>query len=172
MSLVAAAAPGALARQAEPDAFRVEASASTPLSPRRAYAAFVSVGRWWDPAHTYSGVASNLSLTPRPGGCWCERLPNDGFVEHMRVLYAAPGEELRLAGGLGPLQTIGAPAVMVVRFEPEGAGTRVVLTYAVDGPPSPALAKLEAPVAHVLTEGMARFAAATRGRAPMNGPRP
>src|SRR5512134_3799150 len=45
----------------------------------RVYGALVQdVGRWWDPAHTYSGDARNLSIDPRPGGCFCERLGDQG----------------------------------------------------------------------------------------------
>ena len=62
-----------------------------------------SVGSWWDPEHTYSGSAANLSLDAEPGGCFCERLPNGGGVEHMRVTYVAPGKRIVLTGSLGPL---------------------------------------------------------------------
>ena len=37
---------------------------------------------WWSPSHTFSGSSSNLTLDPRPGGCFCERLPGGG-VQHM-----------------------------------------------------------------------------------------
>ena len=44
------------------------------------------VGSWWNEQHTCSGDSRNLSIDPRPGGCFCERLTNGG-VEHMRVVY-------------------------------------------------------------------------------------
>ena len=37
-------------------------------TPADAYKALVTeVGRWWNPAHTYSGDAANLSIDARPG---------------------------------------------------------------------------------------------------------
>ena len=55
--------------------------------PASVYAAFVSdVGRWWNPEHTYSNDAANLSIDARPGGCFCERLANGGGVQHMSVV--------------------------------------------------------------------------------------
>lgn len=147
----------AASAQDRADSFAVEASAVTPAPPDRAYRAFVAVERWWSGEHTYSGDARNLSLSPQPGGCWCERLAEGGFVEHMRVIYAQPGRELRLAGGLGPLQTMGAEGVMVVTFEPEGEGSRVRLVYRVAGPGAGALAQ---PVSQVLQAQLARYAAA------------
>ena len=42
------------------------------------------IGRWWDSAHTFSGSAANLTIEPRVGGCFCERLRNGG-VQHMIV---------------------------------------------------------------------------------------
>ena len=39
------------------------------------------------------------------GGCFCERLKDGGSVQLLQVVYAAPGEGLRLRGALGPLQT-------------------------------------------------------------------
>ena len=50
-----------------------------------------------------AAVAANLSLDAAPGGCFCERLPNGGGVEHMRVTYVEPGKRIVLTGSLGPL---------------------------------------------------------------------
>ena len=46
------------------------------------------VGRWWNPEHSYSGVAANFSIDARAGGCFCERL-KDGSVAHMTVVFVA-----------------------------------------------------------------------------------
>ena len=72
------------------------------VPPATAFARFVDVARWWDPAHTYGGKATGLSLAPTPGGCFCERLPGGG-IEHMRVTYVEAGKRLVLTGGLGPM---------------------------------------------------------------------
>ena len=63
-----------------------------------AFAAFGRVGSWWNKDHTYSGDSSNLSLSLSPGGCFCERLPNGGGIEHMRVTYTDPGKRAVLTG--------------------------------------------------------------------------
>jgi uncharacterized protein YndB with AHSA1/START domain len=113
--------------------FQVRHSVNLVIPPSQAYAAFAQVGRWWDSSHTYSGKASNLSLTPRAGGCFCETLPSGGGVEHLRVAVAMPGERLVLTGGLGPVLYEAAAGVMDVRFEKIAGGTRVVMDYRAAG---------------------------------------
>jgi uncharacterized protein YndB with AHSA1/START domain len=74
--------------------------------PAKVYAALTDgVGGWWDPAHTFSHNSRNLSLDAKPGGCFCERLPDGGGVQHMSVVYASPGKLLRLTGSIGPSST-------------------------------------------------------------------
>lgn len=97
------------------------------------YTRFTQIGRWWSDAHTYSGKAANLTLESRVGGCFCETLADGGFVRHMDVVFAMPGKALRLSGGLGPLQERGASGLMALQFKPEGAGTRLQVTYTVSG---------------------------------------
>src|SRR4029077_15300692 len=86
------------------------------------------VGSWWNPQHTYSGDSKNLSIDPRPGGCFCERLPGGG-VEHMRVVLVRSNETIRLVGGLGPLQASGVAGSMTWRLSPAERGTKLELTY-------------------------------------------
>ncbi len=64
------------------------------------------IGRWWDPAHTFSGQAANLTIDPRAGGCFCETLTT-GSVQHMIVSHIDAPRMLVLQGGLGPLGTHG-----------------------------------------------------------------
>ena len=59
---------------------------------------------WWNKSHSWSGDSANLSLSLKKGGCFCERLPGGGFVEHARVIHLAARRMLRLSGALGPLQ--------------------------------------------------------------------
>jgi uncharacterized protein YndB with AHSA1/START domain len=91
------------------------------------------VGSWWNPEHTYSHDAKNLSIDPRPGGCFCEKLPNGGGVEHLRVVYVAPREVLRLSGALGPLQASGIAGSMTWKLTGERDQTRIQLSYSVGG---------------------------------------
>jgi hypothetical protein len=127
-----------------------------------AYRSFLRIGEWWNKDHTYSGSATYLTLDPRPGGCFCEQLSNGGFVRHMEVVYSAPGKGLRLEGGLGPLQAMGASGVMSFEFRPGAgpgaAGTTLVATYNVSGfVPGKGLAELAPAVDGVLTEQLNRF---------------
>jgi len=91
------------------------------------------VGSWWNPAHTYSGDSANLSIDARPGGCFCERLPNGGGVEHMRIVNVLPLKMLRMAGALGPFQSSGVAGSMTWELLPVEGGTTLRLTYSVGG---------------------------------------
>ena len=92
------------------------------------------IAQWWDAEHSYSGVAANFSLDPRAGGCFCEKLPNGGEVEHMRVVFADPAGTLRLSGGLGPLQEMAVAGSMLFELEDIGNNqTRLDYTYSVAG---------------------------------------
>jgi uncharacterized protein YndB with AHSA1/START domain len=131
-------------------------SVSIAAPPAKVWEALVHPGRWWQGDHTYSGDAANLSLDPRPGGCWCEKLPNGG-VEHMRVVHVAAGGTLRMVGGLGPLQAMPVTGVMTITLEPAGAGTELVATYVVAGQ---GLTGVAAPVDKVLATQWSRLKAA------------
>jgi len=87
-----------------------------------AYEAVTHPEKWWNGEHSYSGSAANLSLDPVAGGCWCEKLPGGGSVQHMRVLAAMPGKLLRLSGNLGPLQAQPLTGVMSWSFKDDPAG--------------------------------------------------
>lgn len=102
-------------------------------TPSRVFDALVDeVDRWWDPAHSYSGDAANLSLDADCG--LCEGLDaGSGIVRHMRVDVWRPGKSLVLAGGLGPLQRLGVAGSMAFDLEATATGTRVVYRYTVNG---------------------------------------
>jgi hypothetical protein len=128
--------------------------------PAAAWRRLVRPQDWWDPEHTYSRDARNLSLALDPGGCWCERLAHGGFVRHREVLYVSPRETLRLGGGLGPLQRMGVGGALTFTLKAEGPGaTRVVAEYAVSGYAPDGLAAIAGAVDQVLGAQLARFAA-------------
>jgi uncharacterized protein YndB with AHSA1/START domain len=107
-------------------------------SPMEAWRLATTPALWWNGEHTYSNDSANLTLRPEPGGCFCETIPAGsatpaGAIEHMRVLYAAPGAVLRLSGGLGPVQSEAATGVLTITLEPAGEGTRMVWEYVVGG---------------------------------------
>src|SRR4028119_897927 len=87
------------------------------------------IGSWWDPQHSYSGQAGNLTLELKAGGCFCERLPNGGGIEHLRVVYVEPGKRIVLTGALGPLLFDAVHGVIDVQIRPSAAGSDLVLTY-------------------------------------------
>src|SRR5438874_13555312 len=116
------------------DRFLVNLEVKANASVAKVYGALIGqVGSWWNPEHTYSHDAKNLSIDPRPDGCFCEKLPNGGGVEHLRVVYVAPREVLRLSGGLGPLQASGVAGSMTWKLTGDRDQTRIQLSYSVGG---------------------------------------
>src|SRR5258708_25220106 len=114
--------------------FLVRNTAAINAAPEKVYAALTDgVGGWWDPAHTFSHDASSLSVDAKPGGCFCERLPDGGGVRHMSVVYASPGKLLRLTGAIGPLQEAALAGTMTWNLSEAGSGTTVELIYTVGG---------------------------------------
>ncbi len=126
--------PAQSAPQVTPNGFLVKFDVSINAPAAKVYDALVGqVGSWWDPQHTYSGDAKNLSLDARPGGCFCEKLPNGGGIEHARVIYVAPREVLRLSGALGPLQASGVAGTLTWKLTSGTDNTHIQLTYSVGG---------------------------------------
>jgi uncharacterized protein YndB with AHSA1/START domain len=114
--------------------FLVRNTATISAPPATVYTALTdTVGGWWDPVHTFSHDSHNLSLDAKPGGCFCERLPDGGGVQHMSVIFASPGTLLRLSGAIGPLQEAALAGTMTWNLSPAGNGTTVEMSYAVGG---------------------------------------
>jgi uncharacterized protein YndB with AHSA1/START domain len=116
-----------------PNGFEVVDTAAIQAAPERVYAALGQIGQWWSNAHTFSHDAANLSLDLKAGGCFCERLKDGGSVQHLSVVYAAPGEGLRLRGALGPLQMEGVDGTLAWALKPTEGGTAVTQSYVVGG---------------------------------------
>ena len=133
--LTAAAVPaGAAVKQVTPTGFELESKVVVPVSPARAFATLGQVQTWWDPSHTYSGAASNLTMGTKAGDCFCERTPKDGgSIEHARVVYSQPGAALRLHGALGPLQSQAVNGTLTYALKQVPEGTEVTQTYVVGG---------------------------------------
>lgn len=97
---------------------------------------------WWSSDHTYSGDAANIRLDMIPGGCWCEALPGGG-VKHAEVVMVWPGRRMvRFDAPFGPLQGMGADAVLTMTWsDPPDGGERVLRwTFVVSGPGTGAMA--------------------------------
>jgi uncharacterized protein YndB with AHSA1/START domain len=156
--LMLAGTPARSAPQVTPNGFLVKLEANVSAPKAKVYDALVGqVGSWWNPEHTYSHDAKNLSIDPRPGGCFCEKLPNGGGVEHLRVVYVAPREVLRLSGGLGPLQASGVAGSMTWKLTGDGDNTRVQLSYSVGGLIDGGFDKIAPAVENVLNEQLDRL---------------
>ena len=153
------AAARAEVMSASPQGFSLRIETPSRSTPAQSWEAFVAIERWWDPAHSYTGKAANLSLDPVPGGAFLERLEHGGFVKHLELVYLEPGREIRFLGGLGPLQPMGVYGAMTVRFEPETGGSRTIMLYNVTGYSADGLEALAPIVDRVQTGQMRRHAA-------------
>jgi len=145
--------------------FLVTVRLETVASPQRIHELLVHPERWWNGAHTWSGAASNLSLVPDAGGCFCERW--DGHaVEHGRVVFIARGETLRLAAALGPLQGLAVNGVLTFATAAKDGRTTLETTYRVSGSPSAGLDRLAAAVDGVIEEQARRLVRTAEAGAP------
>ena len=151
---------------AGPNGFHVRNSVQLVVPTESAYRSFTQVASWWNKAHTYSGDSANLSLSASAGGCFCERIPPGGGIEHMRVTYVVPGERIVLTGALGPLLFEATSGVMDVKVERIAGGSRVVMDYKVAGFAAGGAERLAPAVDQVLAEQMRgyRAFAVTRAR--------
>lgn len=131
LSLAATPAAAAVI-SAKDGALHLENKVVIAASPEKVYLALGQIGQWWDPAHSYSGKASNMTLEMKPGGCWCEAMPGGG-VKHGEVWLALPNQSLRLLGGLGPMQAYGWMGAMTYDLKAVDGGTEVTQTYRVSG---------------------------------------
>ena len=156
---LAATPAGAAVSTSSPGGFVIKIE--MPIAAPRAdvYARALEIGRWWSDEHTYSGAASNMSLSREPGGCFCEKLEDGGFVRHGAVELSIAPSVLRLSGALGPLQQLGAYGMLSMQFSAAGEKvTTFVATYIVNGyEPAKGLGELASLVDLVLQEQFDRF---------------
>ena len=155
--LAFAAPAGADVVDSGPNGFAVRNAAQIAAHPSRVYNAAVDLlGRWWNPAHSFSKNAANLTLEARPGGCLCERLIN-GAVMHLTVVYVVAQQEIRFTGALGPLQQTGAAGSMVWKLTESAGGTQFDWTYTVGGYMPGGLAAIAPAVDAVLADQLNRL---------------
>src|SRR5262249_53945435 len=131
---VLAGASGQSAPQVTPTGFLVKLEANINAPAAKVYDALIGqIGSWWNPEHTYSHDAKNLSIDAPPGGSFCEKLANCGRIEHLRVVYVAPPQVARFSGALGPLQASGVAGSMTWKLTGGPDNTRLELSYSVGG---------------------------------------
>lgn len=112
--------------------FKVSHEVATDAAPAAVWKALGRIGRWWDPAHTWSGDARHMRIDLRAGGCFCE-VWKDQSVEHARVIWAHEQQRLRLSGAFGPLQEWGVAGIAEFVISPAGSGSTIRFTYNVSG---------------------------------------
>jgi uncharacterized protein YndB with AHSA1/START domain len=144
-----------------PNGFEVVSTAMIAAHADRVYAALGEIGHWWSPSHTFSRDAANLSIELRAGGWFCERLKDGGSVQHLQVVYAAPGQGLRLRGALGPLQTEGVDGTVSWTLKPGEGGTTVILSYIRSG-----MEQWAPRVDRVLADQLQRLKSFVEGKSP------
>jgi Polyketide cyclase / dehydrase and lipid transport len=137
--------------------FEVKEAAHVASAPDRVFAQLLTPSHWWNSEHSYSGNAANFTLEAHPGGCWCETLPDGGFVQHMTVSYLVPGKVLRMRGALGPLGSMAVDGVMTWTLKNVGGGTDISLSYAVSGSSPQGFDSLSKGVDGVLAEAVGRL---------------
>jgi hypothetical protein len=137
--------------------FSLESTVTIQATPAAVYQELGRVSRWWDPEHTWSGSARNLSLDLHAGGCFCEKLAEGGSIQHGRVLYVQPKVMLRLDAPLGPLQEMPVTGVLTFKLTPAEGATQVTMTYRVSGTFTMESAKLAPIVDQVMSHQLSRL---------------
>lgn len=123
--------------------------------------------RWWAKDHTWSGDSANLYIDSQATGCFCEKLPGKGSVQHARLIYVDKGRLLRMEGAFGPLQSYPVTGVMTFELTPDGDNaTTLKLTYAVGGYMPGGMEKMGAPVDTVLGQQIDALKAAAEAAPP------
>ena len=148
------------------DRFVTRDTASVKASTLVTWLALTKPGAWWNSAHSWSGDASNMSITPQGGGCFCERIPvgdsgnssaMEGSARHAEVLQAFPMKVLRMSGGLGPLQGEPVSGILTITLKEVPGGTRILWEYNVGGPMRYKLAEIAPAVDGVMSEQLKRL---------------
>ncbi|MFL0356230.1 SRPBCC family protein [Erythrobacter sp. GH1-10] len=141
-ALAAATPLAAEVTEQDDSGFVTRDQAIVEATPKEVWLALITPSGWWNDAHTWSGDAGNMTLTPQAGGCFCEKIPEsedrnritlEGSVEHMRVIQAYPESALRMSGGLGPLQSEPVTGILTIAISEVEEGTRIVWEYNVGG---------------------------------------
>jgi hypothetical protein len=139
--------------------FEIQHSVNLVVPQAQTFAAFARVGEWWGKDHTYSGDSARITVQMRHGGCWCETLEGGGGIEHMRVTFLKPGEQVVFTGSLGPLLYEATSGVMHVKVDPIAGGSKITLNYRAAGFANGGGAKMAPLVDKVLADQMKRFRA-------------
>lgn len=123
--------------------------------------------KWWNKEHTYSGDSANLYLDSQATGCFCEKLPGKGSVEHGHIVYIEAPRVVRMASALGPLQAEAVQGTLTFKLDAEGDNaTKLTMTYLVSGYMRAGGETMAPLVDRVLGEQTSGLKAAAEGAAP------
>jgi hypothetical protein len=157
LSFTAQLTPAAVA-DSSANGFTIKIPLHIEASPADAYRKFVgNVADWWNPRHTFSGSAKNLTIDAKAAGCFCEKLPDGGGVRHMEVVTVMPSKMIVMTGALGPMQALAVAGNMRVTFASDESGTKMEVTYAVVGYQPNGINSFAVPSDGMLTEQLTRF---------------
>lgn len=123
-------------KHASDDGFIIENTQTSAADADTTWRALVAdIDDWWPKDHSW--WRGTFSIEATAGGCFCEYSENNS-AEHMRISLVEPSSTLVMTGGLGPLQGMGIYGALTWKLTPVDDGTRVSLTYRVQGyaPPS------------------------------------
>ncbi|GGY49669.1 hypothetical protein [Parvularcula lutaonensis] len=138
--------------------FVLEHEVTSPFAPDALWHRLMQPAQWWDPDHTYSGDAANLSMEDTAGAYWREDW-DTGSVIHGQVLLVKEGEELILSAPFGPLISTAADCRWTIRLEPtEDGGTLIKSSHTIAGVPGTGLEELAPAVDFVMGNGVKRLA--------------
>ena len=151
--------------------FTVAHTAQVATSPADVWAMLRLPDKWWSKEHSWSGDAANFWLDSQAGGCFCEKLPDDGMgvgsVQHARIIFAKPGEMMRLSGAFGPLQSEAVTGTLTIQIKPTPTGSAVRFDYVVGGYMRFKVAEVAPAVDKVLGEQLVGLAKALGGSLPV-----
>lgn len=131
-ALVLIAATPAVAQVVErsPDHFVIRYEIALEAGPEDFADAVQNIGVWWNPDHTYSGDAANLSIALDPGACLCEALADGSVFEHGAVAEYDPETGVLIDAPLGPLHGRAERSDLSIGW----AGNTLVMSFVVRGP--------------------------------------
>jgi uncharacterized protein YndB with AHSA1/START domain len=158
-ALMWAGAADATVAEATASGFQVQQKVEIAAPAAKVWAALAKIGAWWNPKHTWSSDARNLTLTLTPGGCLCETFPHGGGAHHLSVTLVSPDKTVVMDGALGPLIFSGAAGHLVWNLAEADGKTTLTQIYYVGGYYPGGLDKMAGPVDTVLTEQITRLKA-------------
>lgn len=120
--------------KAEATGFVIEKTVTIDASADTVWETLRAPQRWWSKEHTWSGDSANLYIDSQATGCFCEKLPGRGSVQHARLIFVDKGKMLRMEGAFGPLQGEAIVATLTFELSPDGdKATKVKMTYIAGG---------------------------------------